>query len=411
MMLINEKDKILHYYYDVKDFYFTIKKVKTKMHDYQLKSIMIVNDYAGNLFPIIQIKMALDTKTYYEIIKNKENVKVRIRIQKYTREPGKADRSINDHYIDDTFTLILDDADEDLFEEVRNINHDGKLKEDELFENANTVEFFLFKSSLLKATKKRINKILSNASVTDAIGLIATKLGINNLLMTPANNKREYRPLIIPPLRAVDAIRYIDTFYGIHNTGSMIYFGIENSYILKYDGSVSAYRPREIQNVRIVIPKAGSLASQNLCSIRKYGETDCYYLIGDHETIRFENRSNTKGLLKGNQVQVIRIPQGGEEGAGANSNKKIIVNRGFNEYLAQVYLTQINSLNTVLTIEFNDINLDAIQPNKRYTILFEDTKLHKKYHGRYILTKSEIGLLRTDADLTTTVRCTFNKIT
>lgn len=409
-MIINEKDKILHYYYEVKDFYFTIKKVKTKMHDYQLKSIMILNDYAGNLFPVIQIKMALDAKTYYEIIKNKENVKVKIRIQKYTREPGKAERSINKHYIDDTFTLILDDADEDLFEDVRNTNHNGKLAEDELFENANTVEFFLFKASLLKATKRRINKILSSATVTDAIGLIATKLGIDNILMTPANNKREYQPLIIPPLRAVDAIRYIDTFYGIHNTGSMFYFGIENSYILKYGGGTSAYRPGEIQNVRIIIPKAGSLAAQNTCSIQKENDKNCYYLVGDHETIRFENRSNTKGLLKGNQVQVIRIPQGGEEGAGAGTNKKIIVNRGYSEYLGSMYLAQINSLNTVLTIEFSDINLDAIQPNKRYTIIFEDTKLHKKYHGRYILSKSEIGLIREDADLTATVRCTFNKM-
>lgn len=410
MVIISDNDKLQFYQYEVKDFYFTNKGSKTNITGYKLNSFIVINDYIENIFPIIQIKVVMDSNTYYDIINNKDTVKVRLRIQKYTRKPGEQQKSIKSSYIDSSFKLILNDSDEDLYADIRKKNHNGKINDEDLYEQANEIEFFLFRSDLIKASKKKINRIFESATVTDGIAYIASNIGIDDLLMSKSNNEKEYSPFIIPPLKATDAIQYIDTFYGIYNVSSMLYFGIEASYLLRYEGKCTAYRHKEKKAVKVIIPKAGTKASQNLCSLEKYDKRDCYYIIGNYENIQFEDQTVTNNLTSGDNIHVIHANAKHPEVSAANlSNKKIIVNRGFNKWFEKIFKSKQNSLKKVIHVQFTDIDLDALTPNKKFSFIFEDTKLNKKYKGTYILVRSEIGLIKVEKDLRASVKCVFTQ--
>lgn len=410
MAVISDNDILQFYNYEVKDFYFTNKGEKTKISGYKLNSLVIINDYIENIFPIIQIKVTMDSITYYDIISNKDTIKVRLRIQKYTRKPANKQKSIKSLYIDTSFKLILNDNDEDLYADVRKTNHNGKIEEEDLYEQANEVEFFLFRSDLIKASKKKINRIFESATVTDGIAYIASKVGIDDLLMSKSNNEKEYSPFIIPPLKATDAFQYIDTFYGIYNISSMLYFGIEASYLLRFEGKCTAYRDKEKKIVKIIIPKAGTKASQNLCSVNKYNENDCYYIIGNYENIEFEDQTVTKNLTSGDSIHVIHADaKHAEVSAASLSNKKIVINRGYNQWFEKIYKNKQNSLKKIITVQFADIDLDALTPNKKFSFIFEDTKLDRKYRGTYILVKSEIALMKTEKDLRASAKCVFRQ--
>lgn len=408
MALVEDSDKFLTYRYEVKDFYFTLKDSKTKMKGYKLKSLIIINDYIENVFPIIQLKVSIDYDTYYKIIRNKDNVKIRIRIQKYYTLPGKSEKSLNKDYLDTSFSLILDDDDEDLYADVRKKNNVEGQDSNDLKEQANEVEFYLFKSSLVKASKKRINKILEDCNVTNAIAIVMKRMGIKDLLMSKASNTEIYN-MIIPPLKATQALAYIDTFYGIHDVGSILFFGIERSYLLRYEGRCSAWEQGEIKTTTIIIPKAGSMISENICSLKKDGDDTKYYLVGDYNTIEFQNQSVSNEVLTGEEIHIVNSSNSSEETTSNQSgtNKTIVVNRGVNKYFKSIYKKRKQSLKSVINVQFSDIDLDALTPNKKFNFVFEDSSLQSKYKGTYILVKTEIGLIRKDSHLSAVAKCVF----
>lgn len=411
MAIIENEDTPLTYRYRVKEFYLLFDKEEKKLTNASLISLMIVNDFIGSFFPIIQLKMNASSTLYYKILKQKNSVRFKIRIQKYTVKNGQneSEKSLYTDYIDEVFQLILDDDDEDLYSDVRKLNNgDGQTDED-LKEQSNVVEFFLFKSSLIKASKKLTNKMLVDSNVTDAIVYIMNKIGITNLLMSKADNGTIYHELQIPPLNANRALSYLDSFYGIHKTGSILFFGLRNSYVIRYEGKCSVYRKKEVKLTTVLIPKAGTALSQNCCSLNKKGDKNSSYIIADFDNVKFSNESTSNNLLTGDDVQVIDSETGDiDDSSKVNgTNKKIIENKGLSKYYKSAYLKNTNSLDSVITVNFSDFDLDTILPHKKFNMIFEDKKLSLKYKGSYILGKTEIALLKEGDYLSANAICTF----
>ena len=85
LSLINTGDNILHYFYELKEFFILYENEYVKLPNERLLSISIINNYIENLFPVFRIVLDIDTSTYYKILKNKSTVKFKIRMQKFYR--------------------------------------------------------------------------------------------------------------------------------------------------------------------------------------------------------------------------------------------------------------------------------------------------------------------------------------
>ena len=86
MALVNPDDTYIHYQYIIKEFFILINGENIRINNERIGAIKIVNDYVENLFPIMSITLNLDAGLYYKIIKNKKDVKFKLRMQKFYRK-------------------------------------------------------------------------------------------------------------------------------------------------------------------------------------------------------------------------------------------------------------------------------------------------------------------------------------
>lgn len=363
----------------------------------RLRKITIINDYENNYFPIFSVEIVLEASRYYKIIKQKTNVKFHLVINKFYHYNGEQDNSLNYKWIDDTFDLILDDNDEDnkmaqKQEEASN-NYTSVTNSDinDLNQVDNKVEFYMFKSSIIKGLKQTVNKILTNATVTDGICYICGEAGIKNLLMTPPVNSKRYENLVIPPLSRCKAIQFLDTYYGLYKTGSMIYFGLNRSYILKYIGGCTAYEKKEVKNTSFVIPSQTSIHTTENGVLYKKNKTNTNYLVCDNNSTSNRNDSISNDVINGNDVTYVDsltgdMDENESDAEGLQGNTTTVkVNNTENSWLGQTYTAQSSKKNNVIDIRINNADLDMIEPNKKLNVVYEDTQITNKYNGDYIL--------------------------
>lgn len=411
MALINSDDKHLVYQYKMKKFsiHFTNSGDIVELREPAVRSLVIINDYMTNMFPIMQLKLSMSAKLYYRILRNKDNVRFIMNIQKYYTGNSKKEKSLYEEYINASFSLILDDSDEDLYESVRKKNNGDEQKEDDLKEQANEIEFYIFRSDLIKASKGSINLIIENCTITNALAYILGEMKCDDVLMSKADNVKMLDEIRIPPMKYSEAFRYLDTFYGIYKTGAIIYFGVNRSYIIKYEGACTAYEEKEHKQVTIIIPEAGSSTTQSSCSLKKADHSRIDYLIGDYDTVEFSDKSTTDKVLNGSEIEIINSNAGTVESSAKSSSdsRTILENNGMNPYFKSIYQKLKNSLKKVITVEFSDIDVSVLEPNKKFNFVFEDTSLSEKYKGSYILGRSEIGLFHKGSDMEVTAKCTF----
>ena len=212
MAIFTAEDRFLKWNYKVEEIYLLIPEQEPiQLPNERLVSISILHDYENNIFPLFRIELVLEPSRYYLILNNKETIQFKLRIQKFYHEIGKKSNSLMQDFINDTFDLILNDSDFDTqkgFKEEEASNNYSRFEEsdiNDLYKVDNRMEFFLFKSDTIKSSRKIVNKILNNASLTDAVNYICTQANLKNMLMAPLDHKDTIAELVIPPLTALQA--------------------------------------------------------------------------------------------------------------------------------------------------------------------------------------------------------------
>ena len=423
MAIYNKDDKIQKWKYTVKEIKLLIPGEEIySIPTERLNAMYILNDYENNVFPIFKITLILESYIYYKIIRAKDNVKFMLRIQKYYHTNESQTKSLYKDFINDTFDLILDDDTEDLkasSKRLKNINNYEtimKTDENQLEFIDNSIDFFLYKADTIKGLRNNVNAILSNATVTDAVAYILTQAKVKNVLMSPSGNTKRYESLVIPPLTCLKALQFVDTYYGLFKTGSMIYFDFNYGYITAYNGKCSAYRNKEIKNTYIVIPQDVTSHTTECGVLYKKDNTTVNYIVGDYKSISIRNDSVSNDILRSNDIQFIDNLSGdvtstvsGAKSKGVNS-VKILENKTENSRLGDTYTAQTSSESIVITVKLYDYDLSAIAPNKRYKFIFEDPSLTQKYNGVYLISSVESTFINEGKDLALQTVALFKKV-
>lgn len=374
----------------------------------RVRSISIVHNYETNLFPVFRLELVTSPSVYYNIIKNKSNIKIKIRMQKYYTEVGENKKSLYRDVINDTFDLILDDNDYDVDRSVRENSKKNDYKNitvdnsNDLSMSNNVIELFLFKSDIINKMNATINSILSNATVTDGIQYIAYNAGLSNILMSPADNIKNIKELIIPPLKAKEAIMWLNNYYGIYKNGMLMYNDFINNilYILPYTGDCTAYKSNEIKETNILIPKKSNVFSSELCSIYRRDHKDIYYILCTNN-IAIKNESISFDII--NSINSTTVDSySGEININKNNygNTKIIENKTENEWYSNIYTTLSSGKQIVIDLLLSHYDIESLKPNKKIKIIFEDSTLSNKYKGNFLLTYLETTFLKDGSDFT-----------
>lgn len=409
MALYSDKDKRHKYKYSVVTINIILENETIKLPKERVANFEIIHNYTTNLYPIFQLNITLEPSVYYKILKHKDTVKFQLRIQKYYTNIGSETKSLSRDVWNTTFGLILDDDEFNVDEALRELeaknDYTNTTKSDvnDLYQTDNLVEFFLYKTDMIKAGKTIINSVLQNATSMDALCYIATVAKFPTMLVGPTDNKKEYSELVLPPLSAVEELKHVDSYYGFYKSGSIIYFDFDRLYVLPYSGKCVAYTKNEIKDTTIIIPSQTSSYSTDTCSLVKSSNTKCNYIIASPRYTKPSNNATTQGVLVGNNLISVDATEGSVNDDSSNSSSSIsktvvLENNTENPYFNEIYKAQSSAEDTVLEVYLGDYDIDVLKPNKKINIVFEDTKYTQKYKGTYLISMVEHSFVRDGAD-------------
>lgn len=402
MAIFSRRDKYQKYKYFLKSLKILLPDGggEIDIHYSRLIKIDLEENYEENFFPLFKLTLSLDNDTYYKLIQNKNKCQFFVRINKAYVNDDEGELSIEKAYINDTYDVILDENTGDMQSSLKkeanildftSIRKD--TKNDLTASSDNMVSLYLFKSTIA-GTKSNVNKVFANINVTDAIAYLMTVAKIDNVLMGQPDNNTVYPEFLLPPQSVLKSLQFIDTYYGIYRDGTMMYFGLDYTYIIPYNGKCVAYYSGEILDTTIVIPESfGSDYSEKLGSYSKISESSKNYIIGDYKTLNINNNSITNDFINANSIDVIDsydAEDNEEEDSEAESKMeenftKIYTNNTENQFIANMYVAQTNAQSDVVTVRLLDYDISALSPNKRIKLVFEDTEYTSRYNGEYIL--------------------------
>ena len=430
MAFFDKKDEFQKWKYRVAQFILLYPDgSKFELPPERIQSISITHSYETAWYPVFRTEVILEPSVYYSIIKYKDDIQIKLRILKYYTKIGSGpevttfidtspNTSLTRNYIDGKFDLILDDQNFDVDEYIKidekrfDFEHVTKDDKNDLFKTDNKIELFLFKSSLIDKGNQIVNAVLHDASVTDAITYILYAAKYKNVLLSPIQNKDIYSELIIPPLKAKEALQYIGTYYGYYKNGYIIYvdFTTGKTYILNRSGKCTAWEANEYTETDFIIPN-----DKESCTLGRKKSKNINYIIGHSSTMAIRNESTSLNAYSSLDSLSIDSYTGDVVSSKSNASSKgtvsvkVLSDTTENKWFKTLHSSLNDSKNTVMQITASDYDASAIAPNKRYKVLFENSKLAEKYKDDYIMSECIHTFTKTGADFSITSVFTMQK--
>lgn len=416
MPLIEDTDKFIQWRYQLSEFIILYSNSSYEVPLERTSAISLFHDYENNLFPVFKWEIILEPSVYYEIMKSKDTLKFKIRIQKYYKERGKTEKSLLRDYINSTFSLIMDDDPNDYEESIKR-NANIPSDKNDLRKVDNRIEFFLYKDETIMAMKTNVNTVISSSTVTGALAYVISKSGWGGkTLMSPSENTEVFNEMLIPPQNTLNAIQYLDTNFGIYKKGSIIYFGLDYGYILNYKGGCTAYLPNEIKDVCILVPEKTTPTASDSGMIQKREQQTRFYVLAQPNFVIPRNQSISNDIINGNNATIINsrtseISTVNSNAIGrGNGNRTIIDNTSNNKWIGETYAAQRSADSIVISVSLGDIDLEVINPNKKFVFIFEDTLLANKYKGIYVIAQASVKFIKDGADFSANANLVFKRV-
>lgn len=356
------------------------------------------DDYENNFFPLFSIKFRVKVLDYYKILKNITQVKFRIRLQKSVMdnvEPIKSSAKVTkEDVFNEIFVTYLSEStpnfDEKMIEKSQEVAGSSNRPED-----YKAVEFFFFKEQDVNGSKNVINVCLGSLTVTDMICLLFQRAGlVGNVLMERLDNQTSHSEMIMPPITFFQAINYLETYYGgIYDAPKLIYFDFDTKYFLKQKPGCRAWRTNEYKQCIILIRQTKDQQKKQV-SCEKRSKEKCWYISVDPDNVKVNKSSVANDAVSASNVVLVNAKSGAVSNLSSTAQKrgsgaqKVVYSDLGNSTIGSVEQNRINSKETSIGITVENVDIDAIKPNKEFILKFLDNSLGEGLSGTYRLAKA-----------------------
>ena len=360
-------------------------------------SMTIVEDYDQWCFPYFELAFSVPTDTYRLMQKHATDIKATMNIQKAKFKDAistEVDTSqAFKNCINNTFYVYFNDTTPELSETEQKIvessnNNYGTLA---------VAKVLLYPYDYYNKYDLIVNDSLQNTTLADAITLCLNRCGVTNVLMSPPTNCRRYSQFIITPISLVNQLDRICNSYGIHATGTMIFFGLQKLYILDKAAKCTTYETNEF-TVTYIIANGKTMGSNQTGGCyehltKKYNLVNATYI---------DIKDNEQTSLKTVGSNVVAVGSSGtvtKSNNGASSTTNVVVYEEGEATLNALNLSISENAN-IITVNFTNVDIDMLSPNKQFILTLEGTTEKSKYNGKYRITKV-IHLFEKDGDIFT----------
>ena len=393
--LIREDDRFIEYKYTISEFYAIINGKKEEIPTERITGIKIENHFEHAIFPIFKITLVLERSRYYRIIENRNNVKFKLRMQKYYSFNGSIEKSMESDVINDLFIWFPEDSNKDYEKDI--LREEGRSKnsdDNELDKLTNEIELFLFKENVT-GIRSNFNAVLNNIDLQTAVAYLLSKANVKHIMMSPFDNNKQYETIILPPLSIDKQIQYLSNTYGFHKTGTVIFFGLDSAYIIDYNGKLTAYKDKENSETVIYVLEKSNTKQIFAGLIKRHDEEKDYY-VANSSSFSHQSISVPANVVDGtNPVVIDTKVSSSETNQNTKENNKssiqtigdmndyVIYNTTSNPYMSDTLSAQQKASSNVITIALEHTNIDSFKLNKKLSIVFEDASYNKLYKGNY----------------------------
>lgn len=364
-----------------------------------IESFSIEKDFFSDYLPVFYFKCLVDSDQYKKI--NSNVAKFKIEIFKYFT-PSSTDNTLNStnnnsvikkKFINDIFINVNNsDTLIDPSEEFKE-NIDKESERTELEKENIEIELLLFQINALDY-KKFNDKIFINTDVCHAIMALAQLTNQDKLLLSYPDNKQIYDNIVLPGnLTFLGGIKFMQSVYGIYNTDYLLFKDFDKTYLINKDTKCNAYVKNEYKRVYInysdMSNQNGNIYGQEKDTKNKLWKINCI----NQPDIKTNDTGTNE--LSFNNLYTANTISGGYESNKINltkqsniENSKVIDNKYNNNFVVNSLLYNIELKNYEITLNFNEIDLDILTPNKEYYLNIDIPKVdYKKINGLIKLSK------------------------
>lgn len=387
MSLIKDTDTYMQYRYVVSEFKAMMGSEIIEFDPGKIRDLSMEKDYEHDLFPILRIVVITTQARYRHILQNKDTVKFKFRLQKYSRmlhDPNT--ESMKSDYINGTYVIFTDDKTPDLSENVVKLKAktddvEGKYLPQDDYE----AEFYLFREDFVKNARTLCHGIM-RCNLETAVAWLCTKAGINKLLMAKMDNRNSYNPLIIPEQSFIDCINFLDNWYGFYKNGSIIFFDFDAFYLLNYTSKTTTWKPGEVtEGIIFVLDETISEEQYSMQLIRQ-GDTKHYVTTG-HNFVDVMDTTSVQDVLGGSNIEVIDASSSSTSTGSSGGKNTKVMRTSQPTFETTIYTARMKTNKKVINVALGSIDLDIVSPNKKFNFVFENTKLNSTYGGWYKMMK------------------------
>jgi hypothetical protein len=382
------------YKYFVDSFYVLIPSNKEPIviNKDQVIGFSIEKDFDENYYPIFRLMITMNPKTYYTIIKNKLDVKFKIRLQKAINVT-EGNVEYKEDYLNDIFCIYMDDntpfVDEKLYDDSKSLKEESGTN---LRDFMKDYTFFLFKEDDVNNAKNISNKIISNSNITNALAYLLSSNGYKKVLMAPLHNKNTYEEILLQPITMIGNIEYLEQQYGFYDQGTTIFFDHDRMYIMPKTNKCVVYANKEFTQTVFTIKETGKAEGLSSGCFKDMDAKKFYINIAPNNYTA-NNDTVISDHIDGNNLLVINPitasvdkidSQTVQRGSGSY---KILINKYNNKLMNSSERSTINETSRTVSVVCSDFDMDAISPNKEFLFIFENKNLNRDFGGLYRMIK------------------------
>jgi len=386
----------------------------TKINPNFIKGILLEHDFDNDYFPVFKLSVSIEPKVYFKILSNKLKVRFRIRMQKYSYDVNKDFQFKKDVF--NTVFCVFMDEDTPYFDE-KSYNESKKVERSEITPRdlSNIYSFYLFKESDLDNSKKIVNNVITSSTLIDTVVYLLSTCGMRNVLMTPLENKKVFKEILLPPLTLLNNLLYLNQQYGFYTKGALIFFDLMAMYIIDCNSKCTAFQKEEYKRTIFTIKE---LTDPNIFTPGSFVsdiEKENYINITP-DNINIYSNSVVADQIIGNNFIIIDPKQGSVQNIKPETVQRgvgtyqVLVNNYGNEYSNNDVKNRKIENNTVININISDFDMEAVTPNKEFVFIFDNSKINSTYSGSYRLTKRVIQFKLEGTEFIMSGVCEFKKI-
>lgn len=374
---------------------FIVNNKVLEMSSSDIVSIAYICNYDTMTHPIIRVRLYTDLSNIQSLCDDPDNIYVKLSFDGNMYKVNDSSQSMIPVYRATSISFQLKG-----YIENKNIPSskydqykDGVLQTDQLTSgNKFPFEVYCYNASIINKTKSSVPAIYKNMSVLTSMEQMLSYLGLNELpfKITNPDNQTKYDQILIPNLDFMDALTFMDRYYGIYKKGTQIFFDLDALYIVPSDvDKVSLYQTKFTEPILI------SSAKSNTDLVGYAKENDTYKIAVMDNNVSVLTETDIEKVINGSFVSDLNFKTGKVSSAELdkklqNTNKIItpnVLHPYRNDYVSDMHASMINERITRVDLSTSGVDVFSLKINTHYNLIFQTPirgfDINRKYRASY----------------------------